>query len=124
MPVDALLNAFPDAGGRAGLRAVVARTANEMAGEGVHVEAVDYDLPRDFAVGGARLFAIVPERLRMRVPEGHLLQRDFEIGVSDDGGASWKFVAGSVSREDLLRTFPEFPQGLALPLIPKPELVP
>jgi hypothetical protein len=124
MPVDDLRKAFPDAGGRAGIRAVVAGSAKELAGDGWRLEAVDFDLPHEFAVGGTRLFAIVPELLSLRAPEGHFLQRGFEIGVSDDGGASWKFVADSVSREDLFRTFPEFPSGLALPEVPKPELVP
>jgi hypothetical protein len=46
------------------------------------------------------------------------------IGVSDNGGESWKFVADTVAKKDLLNMFPEFPPTLDLPSTPKPQLVP
>jgi hypothetical protein len=123
MPKEAF-DAFPDAGGRAGLRAQILDGLAEMAGDGVFIESADYEAPRTFVDGGTRLFAIVPERLRMKVPDGHLLQRGYMVAVSEDGGESWKFVSGTVKRKDLLRLFPDFPATLTLPDIPRPELAP
>jgi hypothetical protein len=80
--------------------------------------------PRTFVTGGTHLFALVPELLRIKVPDGHLLQRGYMIAVSDDGDESWKFVSDSVKRKELLRIFPDFPSILPLPGVPEPEPVP
>jgi hypothetical protein len=123
MPTEAF-GAFPDAGGRAEARAEIERGMQKMARDGFSFESADYELPHDFATAGGRLFAIVPNRLKMKVPDGHLLQDGYMIGVSTDGGQSWRFISGTVGKETLLRIFPDFPATLALPEIPKPVLVP
>jgi len=123
MPTEAF-GAFPDAGGRAGARAEIERGMQKMARDGFSFESAEYEPPHDIAAAGRRMFAIVPSRLKMKVPDGHLLQDGYLIGVSSDGGESWKFISGTVGKEELLHVFPDFPATLALPDVPKPVLVP
>ncbi len=99
-----------------------------MARDGFSFERAEVDMPTGMATGGKHLFALLPEHLRMKVPEGRLLQLAYMIGVSDDGGESWKFFDPGESdgvgpSNNLLRMYPEFPSSLAPPPTPKPELI-
>ena len=119
-----VFDAFPGMGGREGFRATAERAVQKMASEGASVESVEYSRPHALAGAGGKLFAIVPEVLTMKIPQGHLVSHDFMLGVSHDGGATWKFIAGPFAKKATPRLFPDFPADLELPEIPKPELGP
>lgn len=116
--------ALASSGGRAAVLAELQRGRADMAKDGVTFAGSEIDLPRDLAANGGRLYAIVPQVAIMKVPQGHLRQRSFLVGVSSDDGATWKFLDGAGLKGDRLRRLlPQFPASLALPDVPDPELV-
>jgi hypothetical protein len=112
-------------GGRAAVLAELAKGKGEMASSGVRIERADIDAPRELAAVDDHLFAIVPQRVTLKVPSGHLLSRSYLLGVSTDGGDTWRFLDGAgLDRARLKRLFPRFPEALALPPATEPEVVP
>jgi hypothetical protein len=86
------------------------------------VERTDVDLPDRVVRVGEKLFAIVPKHYYVRDPQGLFVVHGYVIGVSKDGGASWKFVRGAdLTPASVRLVFPDFPSGLALPEVPPPE---
>ncbi len=117
--------ALASSGGRAAVMAELQRGRAEMAKDGVSFAGSEIDLPRDMAPSGGRLYAIVPQVAIMKVPEGHLRQSSFLVGVSSDDGATWKFLdAAGLKGDRLRRLLPQFPASLTLPNVPDPQLVP
>jgi len=63
-------------------------------------------------------FAVVPEYIDYATATGTSRIESFLLGISDDGGRTWKFVdgAGIRSNPGLLREiFPNFPDDLKIP---------
>ncbi len=106
------------------LRELVKGTA-EMAKDGVTFDHAEYDPPTSMAAAGGTYFCAIPQRVFMKVPQGHLRSRGFLVGVSKDG-AAWKFVDGVASKDGKLkRVFPNLPADLVLPpLVDEPDLLP
>jgi hypothetical protein len=44
---------------------------------------------------GAQTYAVVPAKLRMRFKETVHVSETFMLGISGDGGKTWKFVSGA-----------------------------
>jgi hypothetical protein len=97
----------------------------DMARDGWAFDHVDIDAPQEIVEGGARLFAIVPQRVTMRSPQGHVLQRGYLLAISSDAGQSWKFIDGAgLTVENVKKIVPGFPTTIELPEHTKPEVVP
>lgn len=72
-----------------------------------------------------RTFAIVPQTVAVKVPEGRLMLKSYLLGVSADDGRTWKFVDGvELDRPKALTLFPDLPEGFTLPKVGEPELIP
>lgn len=111
-------------GGRAAVLKELESGKAEMAKHGVRIEGSEIDAPHDFVAVDDHVFAIVPQRTTIKVPEGHLLQRGYLLGVSTDGGDTWRFLDGAgLSRDRLKKLFTHFPDSFPLPEIQEPELV-
>jgi hypothetical protein len=112
-------------GGRATIAAALAKVKAEMTAKGVTIENAEIDLPQQIVTGGGKLFAVLGQRVTMKLPEGHLRTRSFLLAVSSDDGQTWKFVDGArLTREKAVAMFPTFPQSLALPEVGPPERLP
>jgi hypothetical protein len=112
-------------GGRPVLTAALAKVKAEMAADGVAIVGAEFDLPQQMAAGGNKLFAVVPQRVTMRLPNGHIRTHSYLLAISADDGQTWKFVDGAkLTREMLTSIFPAFPEALALPEVGKPERLP
>jgi len=96
-----------------------------MAHDGWAFEHVDIDAPREVVSAGSQLFAIVPQKVTLKTPMGHLLQRGYLLGVSTDAGQTWKFVDGAgLTEKNTKQMFPDFPASIVLPELTKPEQLP
>jgi hypothetical protein len=112
-------------GGREGAIATLERGAKQMAVEDARIESAEIDPPTRISVGTKRTFAILPQRVTVRSPEGRLVQRSFLLGVLGDDGKTWKFVDGvKLDRATAERLFPDLPDELTLPISSPPELAP
>jgi hypothetical protein len=112
-------------GGRATIAAALAKVKGEMAAKGITIENAEIDLPQQIVPGGGKLFAVLGQRVTMKLPEGHLRTHSFLLAVSSDDGQTWKFVDGvRLTREKVVAIFPTFPESLALPEVGPPERMP
>jgi len=120
MPAEAL--AF--VGGRDKVMAELASGMAGMAKEGWAIEHADLDSPKEIVAAGAHLFAIVPQKVTLKNPTGHVAQRGYLLGVSSDG-TSWKFIDGvGLTPANVKAMYPDFPASIVLPERVKPEVVP
>ncbi len=74
---------------------------------------------------GAHVYAIVPQRMVVRRPEGRVALNSYLIAVSLDDGSSWKFVDGTqLTAAIVTKLFPDFPAAIELPAVGSPTLLP
>jgi hypothetical protein len=86
------------------------------------IERTEVELPDRVVRAAEKLFAIVRKHYYVRDDQGLYLVHGYVIGVSKDGGASWRFVRGAGLTTTSVRfVFPDFPSELALPEVPPPE---
>jgi hypothetical protein len=112
-------------GGRATIAAALAKVKAEMAEKNVTIEGSELDLPREMVAGGGKLFAVLPQRVMIKLPQGHVRTHSYLLAVSSDDGQTWKFVDGArLTREKVTSIFPSFPRALALPEVGPPERLP
>jgi len=111
--------------GRDQLVIALAAAKSEFERTGLSFERVEVDPPQRTVSSGDQLFAIVPTHVTMKVPQGHIASASYLLGVSKDGGATWRFVDGAGLRPDnVKKIFATFPPSLTLPTREKPQLLP
>jgi hypothetical protein len=73
---------------------------------------------------GANLFTVVPVTLEVKSAAGKLVVKSYVLGVSGDGGKTWKFADATVLGDPQARktTLPKLPAKLDAP-IPSAEIV-
>jgi hypothetical protein len=126
---EGVVNCMPDEvvkslGGRSAIIATVRRVSAEMSRGSVRMVQSLIEPPTQVLRAGTRTFAILPQVVVVRVPEGHVRQRTFLLAVSSDDGHTWRFVDGvELNRELASQMFPDFPASLTLPNVDRPELV-
>lgn len=63
---------------------------------------------------GAEIFAIVPMKMTLKLPEGKFLGESSMVGISSDKGANWKFI-NAVSQEKFDKQFPKAAGKIIIP---------
>jgi hypothetical protein len=122
---DHVVDCLPDdlvatMGGRAD---IVAQMKKATAEGGWHIDSADITEPTAVVKGGNHWFAIVPETIHTRLPEGRVVLASFLLGVSADDGRSWRFVDGAkLTPESAKAMFADYPATLTLPAVGEPEL--
>ena len=88
---------------------------------GVVIEHVDTTAPTQMKTGGGATFAVVTEELGLHIDGEAVDIHTYLLGVSHDGGRSWRFIDGQGVTPRLLdRVYPGFPSDLPLPTVGKP----
>ena len=74
---------------------------------------------------GANTFVILPTAMEMKTPGGKIASKSYLLGISPDGGKTWKFADGAgLGNKDLRdRALPKLPEKLKLPDPQPPEAV-
>lgn len=104
------------AGGREKMVEFVRKDVAEMKAEGFEPLSFAPGEPSQVLKDGAQTYVVVPAKLRMRTPGTVYVSESFLIGVSADGGKTWKFISGSNGgRESLKLILPEAAAKLDLP---------
>jgi hypothetical protein len=112
-------------GGREKMIETLRRGTDQMKAQGSAILGSEPEEPKEVVASGDKQFAIVPQTVRVKVPQGVLRSKGFLIAVSADHGASWTFVDGArLTKDTLPQVFPEFPPQLSLPPREEPVLEP
>ena len=95
------------AGGREKMVEFVRKGVAEMKADGFEPLSYVTSEPTQVIEVGGQTYAVVPARLRLRAKETVYVSESFLLGVSDDGGKTWKFVSGSVDPSTLKTLLPD-----------------
>ncbi len=83
------------AGGREKMVEFVRKDVAEMKSEGFEPLSYVTSEPTQVFKVGEQTYAVVPAKLRLRAKETVYVSETFMVGVSADGGKTWKFVGGA-----------------------------
>ena len=114
-------------GGREAAIAAMKQESSEMLSDNMQLVSNTVGEPRDFVQVEGERYAIDPNTMQIRVPEGMLVGEAFMIAVSTDGGQNWTFVdsGGGNANPKLLRDlFPTAADRLRIPETKPPVLHP
>jgi hypothetical protein len=111
-------------GGRATYAKKLESIAAEMKGQGFRLKQFTIGEPSQPVQAAGDLYAVVPSEVELSGPRGAVgRQPSYLIAVSQDGGATWKFIDGpgvGGDRSKLKGLFPNFPELLQLPAAQPP----
>ena len=110
-----------------GREAAIRQTAGAFGRLKIHGFAVvssGVEPPADPVRGCGLTFCVVPTWVLMSSPQGLIRATSFLLGVTSDGGRSWRFAdgAGLCNARFRSKLFPKLPNGLRLP-VPTSALV-
>lgn len=112
-------------GGREEFIARLSTIAAEMKGRGFHIDSIDASESLSYVESRNDLYSIVPQTVHLSSPLGtQISKRSYLVGVSTDGGATWKFLDGQgigSDRSKMQMVLPSFPKDLALPEVLEAE---
>lgn len=112
-------------GGREKAIALTEAAVKELEQKGFAIKAYEVGEPGEFHREGDNTFVVVPTRMEVASQVGKIAGKSYLLGISSDGGTSWKFVDGSGIHDPKLRDklLPKMPAKLKLPETMKPEIV-
>jgi len=104
-------------GGRGPMIAALRRGQEEMTAEGKSLVGATTEKPLQIVRTGRQLQCVVPQTLEMLVAGGTLEAKSALIGVSVDGGVTWRFVAAGKggARQQLESLVPDLSRELRVP---------
>jgi Sel1 repeat len=104
-------------GGRDKMIETTRQTVEDMKDHGVTIIGIEVSEPERVVAAKDKLFAVVPQVVRMVGPKKTARATGFLIAVSEDAGKNWSFIdgAGLQDRESLAQLIPDFPAELSLP---------
>ena len=91
---------------------------------GIAFDSVRVDPATDLNESKDGLFCLVPMTLRLKFRGKILAKTSALLGVSIDGGKTWKFVDATKGEAILRKILPEIPEGLKIPKYEKAAIVP
>jgi hypothetical protein len=104
------------AGGKEKMTAAIDSGMAQLKAQGITIESAIVGFPGKFYKAGTEIHCLLPETLRLKMPNGHAVTHSNLLGISNDGGKNWTFVdlnQGTIgSIHDL---FPNFNPDLKIP---------
>lgn len=96
-----------------------------VAEKGITVTKFTVGDPGGLFTEGAYTFTVLPTVVELKSPAGKVVQKSYLLGISGDGGKTWKFAdgAGIADKRVRERVLPKLPTKLELPEPSKPEVV-
>ena len=109
-------------GGRDKMIETTRQIIEDMKTGGVAILSIEVSEPERVVTANDKLFAVVPQVVRMQGPKKTARSNGFLIAVSEDAGKNWSFIDGAAlhekpgqERETLAQILPDFPALLSLP---------
>jgi len=104
-------------GGREKAMATMRRLMNESKSKGMALRSFKVGEPKAFLVTSEGMFVAVPTSTEVALGLGKRTAHSLNIGISGDGGKTWKFVIGDPAA--LKKHLPDLlPEELSLPALP------
>jgi hypothetical protein len=103
-------------GGKEKMVAMVTSAMSQLKTQGITFEGASIGSPGKFYKAGTEIHCLVPETIRLKLPNGHATGHSFLLAISGDGGKKWSFVdlnKGTISA--LPKIFPNFNPDLKIP---------
>ena len=97
-----------------------------MKAGGFTIKAYNVGEPGKFYTEGDNTFVVIPSSLELTFPGGRVIGKSYLLGISPDGGKTWKFSdgAGITKYKGMLdKVLPKLPADLKLPEAEKPEVI-
>ena len=115
-------------GGKEALVTTIKQSMAGMKASGTTFQDVEVGPPGPVEKMGEWLVSIVPQKLTLNVPGGHLVSEAYLIGISEDNGKSWVFAdSAAFTKENeakLVQLFPPLVGKLHLPERKPPVFTP
>jgi hypothetical protein len=112
-------------GGREKMIAFTEAAMKQIKDQGFTVRAFTISEPTPFLTEGPNTFTVLPTAIEMTNTKGKIVGKSYLLGISPDGGKSWKFADGSgLESEEMRKLLPKLPAKLTLPAKQKPEFTP
>lgn len=103
-------------GGPDKMIALLANGYAELKSNGLSFVSCKVERPHKASGSGSRLYAIVPEEIKINGPNGTLTKRSFVVAVGETNSESWTFVDGmNLNSQTVQVVFPDFPKDLQIP---------
>jgi TPR repeat protein len=109
-------------GGRDKMIETTRQIVEDMKDRGVTIVSIEVSEPERVVTANDKLFAVVPQVVRMQGAKKTARSNGFLIAVSEDAGKNWSFIDGDAlhekpgqERETLAQILPDFPALLSLP---------
>jgi hypothetical protein len=111
-------------GGKEAATKAAGDAMKQLARQGVKLKSFTAGDPGEFVTDRGTTFVVVPTTLEMMAPMVKVVAKSYLLGISADGGKTWKFAEGAgVSKADFDgTTLPKLPAKLKLPEKQKPQI--
>ncbi|HEV7700919.1 MAG TPA: hypothetical protein VGO43_11865 [Pyrinomonadaceae bacterium] len=111
-------------GGRERLITRIQQAADEIKGVGVTLIGAEMGKPSQIEKIGSVIFAVLPMKMIMRMPDGKYEGQSSMMAISEDGGQQWKFLDGTIDQAHFEILFPEVKGKVAVPTLdPEPKRI-
>jgi hypothetical protein len=96
-----------------------------VAEKGVTISKYTVGDPGEQVTEGANTFTVLTTVTELKAPVGKIVSKGYLLGISADGGKTWKFADGAGLQNAKVRetALPKLPEKLKLPEPSKPEVV-
>jgi hypothetical protein len=105
-------------GGSAAMALAIENDKGQMSAQGVSMSSITIDSVAQSKQSGLNIVAELSEKVAYSTPKGNATRKGYLLGLSDDGGHTWKFIDGQDIDKfgDKIRsTIPAFAKDLKLP---------
>lgn len=107
--------------GKAKMIAAVKKSLEEMKKGGMSFRSVSLGAVSKIYKAGTELHCTIPQHSSINVPGGYITSTSPLMGISADGGKTWKFIsAGNMSKQEIDRLFPNFNPELVFKKVTTP----
>jgi hypothetical protein len=113
-------------GGRDKMRATLETAMKQMKDRGFSIRSLQVEEPAEILTEGNNTFAVVPTTIEMTAPGGKLVGKSYLLGISADGGKTWKFIDGAGLATKQMRDLvlpSKLPARLKLPAKQDPQFI-
>ena len=102
-------------GGVEKMKDIMTKGTEQMNAQGMTIEKVIIGEIGKIFVAGDELHCIIPEKITMKLKDGHLLINSNLLAVSKNKGKNWYFVDCNMGKGQLVQLFPKFNNELIIP---------
>jgi hypothetical protein len=101
-------------------------TVKAMKAQGFTITKLGVGQPGEFVMEGTNTFTVIPTTVELQSTDAKIKSKGYLLGLSTDGGKSWKFADGAGLKDEAIRreVLPRLPAKLKFPAREKPEVIP